>query len=514
MKDSSSLIRSAGKIFFLIIIAALLAYCRAEPDIEHSLEASRVPRIRPDYSGTVIPFNIAPLNFAVEEQGRKYFVRIRSVEGKNIDITSKSSSIIIPVRKWRRLLDVNRGNRLFFDIYVLEENGSWKQFRSIMNQIAAEEIDSNIAYRKMKPIYTYWKSIGIYQRNLENYDESVILHGRSFDNGCVNCHTFNNNDPGRMFIGIRSMRYGSATLLAENGKVSKIGANWGYTSWHPSGRNAIYPVMSVRQFFHAAGMEIRDVIDLDSVMLYYDVEEEEVKTDEGFSDKERLETYPTWTPDGRYLYFCSAAIPWTDRTKIPPKNYDKVKYDLRRITYDVATDTWGEQETVLSSEETGLSILEPRISPNGRFLLFCMSKYGCFPIFQPSSDLYMMDLNTGEYRKLEINSQFSESWHSWSSNNRWIVFSSKRRGGLFTRPYISYVAEDGTVYKQFILPQKDPLFYDSYLETFSVPELITGPVTVSSRALARAVRSPDKIVVDTFSGATPKAQKKGVPVRE
>jgi len=265
--------------------------------------------------------------------------------------------------------------------------------------------------------------------------------------------------------------------------------------------------MSVRQFFHASGMEIRDVIDLDSVMLYYDIEEEEVKTDEGFSDIERLETYPTWSPDGRYLYFCSAAILWTDRNKVPPKNYDKVKYDLRRITYDVATDTWGEQETVLSSEETGLSILEPRISPNGRFLLFCMSKYGCFPVFQPSSDLYMMDLNTGEYRKLGINSRFSESWHSWSSNNRWIVFSSKRRGGLFTRLYISHVAEDGTVYKPFILPQKDPLFYDSYLETFSVPELITGPVTVSSRALARAVRSPDKIVVDTFSGATPKTQK-------
>jgi len=116
---------------------------------------------------------------------------------------------------------------LFFDIYVLEENGSWKQFRSIINQIAAEDIDSNIAYRKMKPIYYYWKNIGIYQRNLENYDESVILHGRSFGNGCLNCHTFNNNDPGRMFIGIRSGEYGSATLLAENGKVSKIGANWG-----------------------------------------------------------------------------------------------------------------------------------------------------------------------------------------------------------------------------------------------------------------------------------------------
>ena len=141
---------------------------------------------------------------------------------------------------------------------------------------------------------------------------------------------------------------------------------------------------------------------------------------------------------------------------MPPENYEKLKYDLRRISYDVATDQWGQAETVLSAEETGQSILLPRISPDGRFLVFCMCRYGCFPVYQPSSDLYLMDLATRQYRKLAINSEFSESWHSWSSNSRWIAFSSKRQGGLFTRTYLSYVDQAGTAHKPFVLPQQDP----------------------------------------------------------
>ena len=159
-----------------------------------------------------------------------------------------------------------------------------------------------------------------------------------------------------------------------------------------------------------------------------------------------------------------------------------------------------------------MSILEPRISPDGRFLLFCMCKYGVFPVFRPSSDLYMMDLRSGGYRRLEINSEYSESWHSWSSNSRWIAFSSKRLDGLFTRPFFSYVEADGRVRKPFILPQKDPEFYHSFLRTFSVPELITGPVRVSQKALVGAIRSSELIKVDSFTSASPKGKK--VLIRE
>jgi hypothetical protein len=135
-----------------------------------------------------------------------------------------------------------------------------------------------------------------------------------------------------------------------------------------------------------------------------------------------------------------------------------------------------------------------------------MCRYGCFPIYQPGSDLYLMDLATRQYRKLAINSEFSESWHSWSSNSRWIAFSSKRGGGLFTQTYLSYVDNAGTVHKPFVVPQQDPTYYDSLLETYSVPELLKGPVTVSQSRLARAARAkPSATPEIPITGATPKA---------
>jgi hypothetical protein len=412
----------------------------------------------------------------------------------------------IPVRQWRALLDANRGRDVFFDVYVEGVDRQWKRFRPVANTIAQEDIDRTLVFRFMKPAYSWWKDIGIYQRDLTNYDVSPVLHGRSFGGGCLNCHSFVGNDPKTMSIALRSATYKSHTLLARDGAVEKIGAKWGYTAWHPSGAVAVYSINKVNQFFHAGGMEVRDVVDLDSALVCYRIETQKGSSPKEIADKNRLETYPAWSPDGKYLYFCSAPILWKDRNTVPPENYDKLKYDLRRVAYDVAADRWGQAETVLSAEETGRSILLPRISPDGRFLLFCMCRYGCFPIYQPSSDLYLMDLATRQYRKLAINSEFSESWHSWSSNSRWIAFSSKRGGGLFTRTYISYVDDAGTVHKPFILPQRDPSYYDSLLETYSVPELVKGPVTVSKSLLARAARARPSVTPEIpITGASPRA---------
>ncbi|MGA2092516.1 MAG: cytochrome C biosynthesis protein [Sedimentisphaerales bacterium] len=450
--------------------------------------------IKPDYSGIIIPPNIAPLNFVVLEPGQDYFVKIYSAGGKPINISSNSGKITIPLREWKALLQANRGEKLFFELYV--NNGQWKKYSSIENYIAKENIDSFIAYRRIEPVCTYWGPIGIYQRNLENYDQSLIIHGKTFDGDCVNCHSFTANNPENMSVGVRSKKYGSSAICIRGGTIEKINAIFGYTAWHPSGRLAAYSFNKVRQFFHTAGMEIRDVVDLDSEIAYYNSDTKIAKTNAGICDSNRLETYPSWTPDGKYLYFSSAPILWKNRDKVPPENYEKVKYDIRRISYDIETDMWGQPETVLSADTTGLSILQPRISPDGRFLLLCMCQYGCFPIYQPSSDLYMMNLETGVYKKLDINSQYSESWHSWSSNSRWIAFSSKRAGGLFTRTYFSYVDEKGNASKPFIMPQKDPEFYDSCVETFSLPELIKSPVKVDYKELGRVVRFDKGINVD------------------
>jgi len=493
----------------LVIAASGFALHTKPAEPEDYTLVGRTAEIRPDYTGIVIPPNIAPLNFLVLEPGEKYLVKIHSTTGDGLTVAGRKGKIKIPAKKWKSLLNKNRGNELFFDIYVKAPDGRWSLYDAVTNVIAKEDIDAYVTYRFMTPSsYYHFKRIGVYQQNLENCDKSVVLINSSFYGyGCVNCHTFVNNSADKMLIGVRTVDYGDGTLLVNKGWVSKIGAKFGYASWHPSGRLAAYSINNVRQFYHLAKQEIHDVVDLDSSIVYYLVDSQTVKTAAALSDKDRLETYPAWTPDGKYLYFCSAPILWQDRNQVPPENYDKVKYDLRRISYDIQTDRWGEAETVLSADDTGLSIMLPRISPDGRFLLFCMCDYGCFPVYQPSSDLYLMNLQTGEYRELtEANSEYSESWHSWSSNSRWIAFSSKRLGGLFTKIHLSYVDENGKAYKPFVLPQKDPEFYDSLFKVYSIPELTTGPIEISNKVLSRAACSLHKIDVDIpITTATPAA---------
>jgi hypothetical protein len=498
----------AGTALLCLLVVVLgfgLASCRPRGIVLYRA-IDREPNLSPDYSGTVIAPNLAPLNFQIREDGRAYLVTIRSDTGRPIQIFTRTPQIRIPMGRWHTLLNANRGGHLYFDIHVQGPDRQWWRYRPVANRIARENIDGTLVFRFMKPLYNWWKDIGIYQRNLSNYDVSVVLHGRSFGGGCLNCHSFVGNDPDTMSIGLRSATYGSDTLVAHDGAVDKIGAKWGYTAWHPSGRLVVYSINKVIQFFHAGTMEIRDVADLDSALVCYHVDSHQAVSPPELADKDRLETYPAWAPDGRYLYFCSAPILWKDRNTVPPEHYDQVRYDLRRIGYDPATDQWGRAETVLSAAETDGSILLPRISPDGRFLVFCLCRYGCFPVYQPSSDLYLLDLASRQYRKLPINSEFSESWHSWSSNSRWLAFSSKRQDGLFTRTYFSYVDEQGTAHKPFVLPQQDPTYYDSLLETYSVPELVTGPVTVSKARLAHAARAPAMVTAAIpITGATPRA---------
>ncbi len=481
-------------------------------DIVECVQVTREAHIYPDYRSIVIPSNIAAMNFAVRENGELYYARITSVKGNPIEVFSRTGKIVIDQKQWNRLLVLNKGEKLEIEVFCKNKDGKWLQYSPIRNTIAREEIDEYVVYRKIHPGYRTWGDIGIYQRNLGSYKESVVLNNRYFNGGCLNCHAFCNNKTDKMLIGLRSGKYGSSELIVTNGEVNKIGTKFGYTAWHPSGKMAVYSLNKVYQLFHHARKdEYRDVIDIDSALAYYDVESETVKRCEHLSKKDQLETYPAWSNDGKYLYYCSAPITWPTNQveEVTQEMVEGVRYDLMRISYDLQQDKWGEPEVVVSVEESGKSALEPRVSPDGQWLLFCMCDYSCFPVYQPSSDLYMIDLERERtdgkfvYRKLDANSEASESWHSWSSNSRWIAFSSKRMHGSFTRTHFSYVDVNGIVSKPFVLPQKDPGYYEACLRTFSVPELVIEPVRMTKETLGKAVRGKiDKVVDIPISSAT------------
>lgn len=486
---------------FLLLIIILSGIYLLITDAAHSgdklnEDSGKNITIFPDYSNTVIPPNIAPLNVVIHESAPKYRVIIESETGEKIEISSQHPKINIPVKKWRKLLQANRGNELRFKIAVFMNN-SWNELQPIKNRIAPEEIDSHLAYRLINPAYVWWRQMGIFQRNLESFEEKPILLNRATDGSCMNCHNFSGNDPDKMMIHLRATA-ASGTVIARDGelikantgtKLTKAGA---YPSWHPNGKMIAYSVNQLEMFFHAAG-EPRDVLDRGSDLIVYNIDENMVTTHPSISSPERMETFPNWSPDGKYLYFCSSP---KFELFIDGSQYDheQIKYDLMRIGYDSETGAWGELETVIAASEIGLSMTIPKISPDGRFLLFCTARCGNFPIYMPDADIWMLNLETGNYQRLAINSEQGDTYHSWSSNSRWFVFSSKRDDGVCARPYFAYVDETGKVYKPFVLPQEDPEYYDTYLKTFNVPELITGPVTIR----------PQTIVMTAFDNANKK----------
>jgi len=504
-------------VILVVLSISLLAHNQLSKMVtpESSISINRPAQINPDYCGIVCPPNIAPLNFVIKEKGIEYFVKIYSDKGKPIEIHCKNAKVIIHQKSWHKLLEANRGGKLYFEIFTRDAEGQWNSFDRIENRIAEEDIDNFAMYRKMHPMHTlYYGNMGLYQRDLSSFSEKLILDRNYLGKGgCLNCHSFCKNNPDNMIVGIRSKNYGVSTLYVKDGTAQKIDTKFGYSSWHPSGKLVTYSVNNLPMFFHSARSEVRDTVDLDSYIAYYPVDSPAVKTDPALARKKQLENWPAWSADGKYLYYCSSPMLWPNTKQIPPNEFEDVRYDLVRISYDVTGDEWGQEETVVSSSDTEQSTGMPRTSPDGRWLSLCMFDYGFFPTWQKSSDLYLIDLEQANRtsmftpKKLDINSDESESWHCWSSNSRWIIFSSKRDHGVFTRLYISYIDENGNAYKPILIPQKDPLFYESCLLAYNTPELIIKPVSPRCENLAKVIRSSQKMSVDIpITMATPKAE--------
>ncbi len=494
-------------LFLAALVAGLIFLPVIKPEIRELNNIDKPPKIAPDYTQTVIPPNIAPLNFIVDENARRYYVKIYSASRDTIRIYNSNPEVRIPVKKWNKLLNENKGESLYFEIFAEYEKGKWNRYAPAVNKIASEEIDGYLVYRLINPGYILWDKLGIYCRNIQTFDEKPVLVNNLADGDCMNCHSFCKNNPDKMIFHIRGDLDG--TILYQGENLKKINTRTAYTmsagtypAWHPDGKLIAFSVNIIMQYFHSTGKEKIEVYDRASDIILYDTESGIITTSPLVSTKRR-ENMPAWSPDGTYLYFCVA--PEFRRDLL----YDSVKYDLVRIPYNSKNNNWGEPDTILTARETGLSISWPRVSPDGRYLLFCMSDHGYFSIHYPSSDLYLMDLETGHYRRLDINSDNVESYHSWSLNGRWFVYAGKKLNGLCSRPYFCYFDENGRAHKPFILPQKDPDFYDTFLQNYNVPELVSGPVRINRWNLKKTVYGKgvyaefDKnIDINALSGAT------------
>jgi hypothetical protein len=447
----------------------------------------------PDYAGVTVPSTIAPLNFRVEGAYERVDVVVEGSLRGRVHVQRRRTTVAIPPASWERLLSANRGGALSVQVSV-RQGGRWIRFKPFPVYVSAYPVDYGLAYRLIPPGYEVFGKMGIYQRNLSDFTQTALVENTLMPGNCVNCHSFPATNPRRMSLHIRGP-YGATALLSDgrtelyDTKTDSTLANCVYPYWHPSGRYIAYSVNETRQVFHEAREKRIEVVDARSDIVVYDTETNELLLCPQLMSGDAFETFPAFSADGGRLYFCSA------EARPIPNAYDQVRYNLCSIAFDPGSGRFGASvDTLVYAAPAGKSVSFPRPSYDGKYLMYALSDYGNFSIWHKESDLWLLDLATGAARALdEVNSDDVESYHSWSGNSRWFVFSSRRIDGLYTRPYIASIDESGRVSKPFLLPQKDPALYESSFYSFNIPEFVSGPVQVNVREIEEKALSGRRV---------------------
>jgi tetratricopeptide (TPR) repeat protein len=187
------------------------------------------------------------------------------------------------------------------------------------------------------------------------------------------------------------------------------------------------------------------------ILVVYDRETEKFSPLPGADDPQYVQSNAVWSPDGKTIVFARSKAHQThfvdqmnnallDEKDVPEFTVEKkpFRYDLYQIPFNDGKG--GVPEPLAGASGDGRSNFFPKYSPDGKWIVFC--KADSYMLLQPDSDLYIIPAAGGTARRLRYNTARMNSWHSWSSNSRWLVFSSKVNTP-YTQLFLTHIDEDG-----------------------------------------------------------------------
>ncbi len=481
------------KTWMLAVAVILIVVCGSRflslpsSSVRLSKTIDAYPEIYPDYIGVTIPAGIAPLDFNMADESIDCMVvEARGTKGGEIRVQGEWAAFDID--DWHELTAQNRGGKIVMTVCA-KKDGEWVQYKDFDIYVSQYSLDDwGLTYRRIKPGYEVGGDIGIYQRDIHSFNEYAILAETAVPGRCMNCHTANRTNPDRITMQIRGD--GGGTMIQKDGKqiwvetkTDSTKAAGSYSYWHPGGDYCAMAVNSVHQaFFVGTGQRI------EVYHKFSNVEVIDTRTNElilsPLLQTDDLEIFPAFSHDGKWLYYS------TSKPCRVPAEYEKVKCSLCRIAFDADKGTFGEVvDTLLNGPATDKSYTLVRPSYDGRWLMYCVSSRGNFPVCQDDADLWLMDLTTGKSRELkELNSRWTESFHNWSGNSKWFVFTSKRENGMYAQLYLASIDTQGRVTKPFLLPQRNPRkFYHEMMDSYNVPDFTKSKVVFDAHEAYRQV---------------------------
>jgi Flp pilus assembly protein TadD/predicted small lipoprotein YifL len=187
------------------------------------------------------------------------------------------------------------------------------------------------------------------------------------------------------------------------------------------------------------------------ILVVYDTQLKTFRPLPGADDPEYVQSNPTWSPDGKWVVFARSKAYRKDfvakatsvllsEKDVPEFVKDKqpFKFDLYRVPFNEGRG--GKAEPLAGASHNGKSNYFAKYSPDGKWIVFCKAEN--YMLLMPDSELFIIPAEGGEARRLRANTPRMNSWHSWSSNGRWLVFSSKANTA-YTQLFLTHIDENG-----------------------------------------------------------------------
>jgi tetratricopeptide (TPR) repeat protein len=220
----------------------------------------------------------------------------------------------------------------------------------------------------------------------------------------------------------------------------------------PTGRYIVSTVKDRSVFVAIPDLMISQLFfPIKGILVVYDRETKTFAALPGADDPQYVQSNAVWSPDGKEIVFARAKAyhaerlaqqnnALVDEKDVPEFTVEKkpFRYDLYRIPFNDGKG--GKPEPLRGASGDGMSNFFPKYSPDGKWIVFCKAR--SYMLLQPDSELYIMPAKGGGARRLRYNTARMNSWHSWSSNSRWLVFSSKVNGP-YTQLFLTHIDEDG-----------------------------------------------------------------------
>lgn len=489
---------------YLNILFALLLLCSCGekvPNVPQDVAKTDTRlEIYPEYDGVTVPCNFAPMNFLVRNDG----VEAVMASVDSLTCVSFGNKVQWDNDKWHSMLSEHIGDTLSVSLKACI-NGKWLEYAPLTWIVSSDSVDSYVTYRLIEPAYEVWHMVSIEERCIENFDTRLLADGRKLGNRCMNCHTHGGDKGQFSFFYIRGKQGG--TFLNRNGEFNKVTlsnnkTNGGtvYGAWHPSGRYGVFSTNLIIPAFHSDPSLRMEVFDTHSDLCVADFEQKRMITAPSVSQTNgTLETFPSFSVDGKYIYYSSASNPFGE--SIPEADeyaraVRNIHYSLRRVSFDAETGTIGDKPEDVITATDSTSYHFPRFSPDGKWLSYAQSYNGTFPMWHMETRVGIHSMENAQQKNTnsdDIKTPIHASYHTWSHNSKWIAFASKSYDTQYSRVYFVHISPDGTMSKPLVLPQADPQHDDLNLKSYNIPDVSTTAVPFDENQVRQLLENSDAL---------------------